>query len=336
MGLYTGLVALALLMVAYFALTRLIVRPVEQLSSAARRVAHGARKLEVPDRAPRELGELGSSLRTMTEKLLGGGEEREEAALRQKIEEVERAQQRLADAQERLIRSERLASVGRLAAGLAHEIGNPLAAISGMQDLLLSGELEEEQRKDFLSRMQKETDRINRIIKDLLQFARPGKSQDPNTPHEPGNVETAVYDTVALLTHQKTMQDIELSVDIFPELPRVELGHQQLMQVVLNLVINARDACAGSGTIKISAEPSVLGVELSVTDNGSGISKEAREHLFEPFFTTKEVGAGTGLGLAVCQGLIEAAGGHIHHDESHKEGARFVVDLLASGAERGS
>ena len=133
-GLYTSLVALLLLVLAYFALTRLIVRPLDALTHAAERVAQGARRLEVPISAPRELVMLGSSLHTMTAKLI-----REEEALRRKISEVERATQELKAAQGRLVRSERLASVGRLVVGLVHEIGNPLVALMGLHDLLLVG-----------------------------------------------------------------------------------------------------------------------------------------------------------------------------------------------------
>ena len=170
LGLYSLLVGSLLLVVAYFALTRLIVRPLTDLARAAERVALGARRFSVPERGARELTELGRNLHIMTEHLI-----REEEALRAKIDEVERATVSLKEAQHRLIRSERLASVGRLAAGLAHEVGNPIAALLGLEDLLLEGGLEPAEQQDFLQRMRKETERINRILRDLLQFARPGE-----------------------------------------------------------------------------------------------------------------------------------------------------------------
>ena len=143
-GLYMGLVALGLLVVSYFALTRFIVAPLDALSRAAQRVATGARRLEVPPSGARELVELGASLRTMTERLIS-----EEEALRNKVAEVERTTTSLREAQDHLVRSEQLASVGRLAAGLAHEVGNPIAAIMGMQDLLLEGGLDEAETRIF-------------------------------------------------------------------------------------------------------------------------------------------------------------------------------------------
>ena len=281
----------------------------------------GARHLEVSARGPRELAELGVNLRTMTDKLLA-----EEESLRKKIDEVESATLRLREAQDRLVRSERLASVGRLAAGLAHEIGNPIAALIGMQELLLDGGLELEEQRDFLLRMRKESERIHRILRDLLQFARPGKSPDEEEV-SPGNVEVAIYDTVALVAPQKSMHDVELAVDVFPDLPTVSLSHEHMVQVVLNLVLNAADACGAGGKITVRARPIPSGVRLEVEDTGPGVAAGVREKLFEPFVTTKDVGEGTGLGLAVCRGLVEAAGGSIVLDETTTVGARFVIEL---------
>ncbi len=325
LGLYTGVMALALLVLAYFALTRLIVRPLDALSQAARRVAAGARKLEVPSRGPRELVTLGQSVRSMTERLI-----EEESALRHKVAEVEKATRDLEQAQDRLIRSERLASVGRLAAGLAHEIGNPISALMGLEDLLLDGDLTPEERHDFLQRMRRETERIHRILRDLLEFARPS-AQSSKLGSEKGDVARAIDDTVALVTPQKALKGIEIKTQLEPELPLVPLSGEQLVQVILNLVLNAADACSAGGRITIAAEKSGDGLALSVTDTGPGIPPEIRERLFEPFVTTKEVGKGTGLGLAVCRGLVEAAGGNIQLDPEFSTGARFRI-WLPSGA----
>ena len=154
-ALYMATFALALLVFAYFVLTRLIVRPVEQLVDAADRVANGARTLRVPRSGARELINLGASVQAMAERLI-----REEAALILKVEELTQTTTRLTQAQRQLVRSERMASVGQLAAGLAHEIGNPITALMGMQDLLLDGQLSQEAQRDFLQRMRRETERI--------------------------------------------------------------------------------------------------------------------------------------------------------------------------------
>lgn len=322
LGLYMALIALALLLSSYFALTRFIVRPLDALSRAAQRVAGGARQLDVPTEGGRELLELGSSVQTMTKRLL-----REEEALRKKVDEVERATEQLKEAQEGLVRSERLASVGRLAAGLAHEVGNPIAALIGMQDLLLQGGMTEAEQRDFLQRMRKETERINSILRDLLQFARPAAASV-----EPGDVEVAIHDTVTLVLPQKAMHDVDIEVDVFPELPRVPMSREQLVQVLLNLLLNAADACSSGGHVSVRAAPSERGVRLSVEDDGPGVPDNIRSRLFEPFATTKDVGKGTGLGLAVCRGLVESVGGSIILDASARQGARFVVDLPRASA----
>jgi signal transduction histidine kinase len=323
-GLYTALVALALLVLAYFALTRLIVRPLDRLARAAERVAGGARQLLVPNTSVRELADLGVSFAIMTERLL-----QEEDKLRFKIDEVERATERLKEAQARLVRSERLASVGRLSAGLAHEIGNPISALMGLQDLVLAGGLSLEEERDFMQRMRRETERIHGILRDLLQFARPAAEHGTGAEQEPGDVETAVRDTAALVAPQRNLKDVELELQISPGLPSVALGNEQLMQVTLNLVMNAADAVGAGGKVRIAAAPSGKGVRLTVEDDGPGVDPRVQERLFEPFVTTKEVGKGTGLGLAVCRGLVEASGGSIALDVEYRGGARFVVELPA-------
>jgi signal transduction histidine kinase len=315
-----GLVALALLVLAYFALTYLIVRPLEELGRAAERVATGTRRFAAPKTPVRELGDLGASLHAMTAKLLA-----EEEALRKKIDEVQATSLRLTEAQDRLVRSERLASVGRLAAGLAHEIGNPISALSGLQELLIAGGLEPAEERDFLVRMRRETERIHGILRDLLQFARPS-AQTPEA-SAPGDINAAVLDTATLVAPQKDIKEIELKLELEPDLPLVVLGRDQLMQVTLNLLLNAADAVGPGGHVTVSARSRAGLVELSVSDDGPGVAEIVRARLFEPFATTKEPGKGTGLGLAVCRGLVEAVGGSISLDETYEKGARFVVEL---------
>ncbi|WP_437913746.1 HAMP domain-containing sensor histidine kinase [Sorangium sp. So ce302] len=336
-ALYTGIVALALLVFAYISMTHLVVRPIDAVSEAARRVAGGARDLEVPRAGARELAELGASLALMTGRLRA-----DEESLRAKIAEIERYAADLKSAQERLVRSERLASVGRLAAGLAHEIGNPLAAILGLQDLLLAGGLTPAEERDFVERMKRETERIHKILRDLLDFARPAArgaaeaGDDGEAGHLPsGSVAEAIGDVVSLVTPQKAFRAIELERDVAPDVPAVPLAHGQLVQVLLNLLLNAADAVPRvGGRVAVRASRGAGGgARIEVEDNGPGIAEAVRETLFEPFITTKEVGEGTGLGLAVCRGLVEAAGGTIGVERGADGGARFVV--LLPGAATG-
>lgn len=328
-ALYTGVVALGLLVFAYIAMTRLVVRPIDALSRAAGRVAGGARDLEAPQAGARELAELGASLAHMTSRLRA-----DEESLRAKIAEVERYAADLKSAQERLVRSERLASVGRLAAGLAHEIGNPIAAILGLQELLLAGGLAPAEERDFVERMKRETERIHKILRDLLDFARPaapGAGEAGDAPS--GSVADALEDVLSLVAPQKEFRGVELARDLAPDVPPVPLSHGRLVQVLLNLLLNAADAVPRpGGRVRVRASRGADGgARIEVEDNGPGIAEAVRETLFEPFITTKEVGGGTGLGLAVCRGLVEAAGGSIGIERGDGGGARFVVRLPAAG-----
>jgi two-component system, NtrC family, sensor kinase len=328
MALYTGVVALGLLVFAYISMTRLVVRPIDELSRAARRVADGGRHLEVPRTGARELAELGASVALMTARLRA-----DEESLRQKIVEIERYAADLKSAQERLVRSERLASVGRLAAGLAHEIGNPIAAILGFQELLLAGGLEPEEERDFLERMKRETERIHRILRDLLDFARPA-ARDALAGEPPaGSVGEALADVLALVAPQKAFRGVELVKDVAPDVPCVSLSHERLVQVLLNLLLNAVDAVpsAGGRVVVRAGRSGDGGARIEVEDNGAGIDPAIRDKLFEPFATTKEVGKGTGLGLAVCRGLVESAGGAIGVEQGGEGGARFVMVLPGVG-----
>jgi signal transduction histidine kinase len=320
LALYMGLFALALLTFAYIALTRLIVRPLDAISTAARRVAAGARSFDVAAPGPAEMIGLSSSLADMTAKLRA-----DEQRMKEHIAELERRAEKLREAQDRLIRSERLASVGRLAAGLAHEIGNPIAALLGLEDLLLEGGLDAAEQKDFLLRIRKETERIHTVLRDLLDFARPASAAEDGV--KPGSIGAAVEDVVALVRPQRSFRDVELEVEADPELPNVTLGNERVVQVLLNLLMNAADAAGPKGTVALKARRNGASVQISVEDDGPGIDPSIRERLFEPFVTTKEVGKGTGLGLAVCRGLVESAHGTIHLDESFRPGARFIVEL---------
>jgi two-component system, NtrC family, sensor kinase len=319
--------ALALLVFAYFALTRLIVRPVEHLVDAANRVANGARTLLVPSSGASELVELGASVQAMAAKLIA-----EEATLILKVEELTDTTRRLTDTRAQLVRSERMASVGRLAAGLAHEIGNPIAALMGMEDLLIEGDLDAEAERDFLQRMRRETERIHVVVRDLLDFARPeGHSEQESGPPVPADVGAVALDVAALVRPQKLFRAVRIDVTVTAGL-EVALPAPRLTQVLLNLVLNAGAAVVAAhgdaGRIVIRGRAAdATRARIEVEDDGPGISPTVRDRLFEPFVTTKQVGEGTGLGLAVCRGLVESAGGEIGVDPSYESGARFYVLL---------
>ena len=335
---YLALFALALLVFLYTSMTRLIVRPLDRLVLASERVAGGALRLEVPRTGTRELDELGAAVQTMTARLRG-----EEEALRLKVEELTRTTERLREARDQVLRSDRLASVGRLAAGLAHEVGNPLAALLGFEDLLLGGDLDPEAQQDFLGRMKKETERIHGVMRDLLDYARTdGPVSVRSEPIEPADVGEVVRDLVRLVTPQKALRGVTLDLEVDERtapVTVVALSAAKLTQVLLNLVMNAAHAIGASVASEASAtgEPSgrivvrARSVEgrtrIEVEDDGPGVPAELRDRLFEPFVTSKPAGEGTGLGLAVCRAVVDAAGGAILVEDVEPRGARFVIDL---------
>lgn len=316
-GVYMTAFALALAFFVYVALTRLIVKPVEALAAATDRVANGARKLDAPVAGARELVELSHSVSTMTARLIA-----DEATLRRKVEELE-------GAQAQIVRSERLASVGRLAAGMAHEIGNPITAIIGMQELMLAGDVTVEESADYVKRMRKETERVHGILRDLLDFARP-EADAGTVATGPAVVHDVMNDVVALVKPQKNFRDVTVAVECEDVIARI--APERLTQVLLNLALNAADALANAerDDKRITLRAATLDaktIRLEVEDSGPGVAPGVCEKLFLPFVTTKEVGQGTGLGLAVCRGLVEAVGGRIDLDVEYKSGARFVITL---------
>jgi signal transduction histidine kinase len=322
---YVSMTGLAVLMLAYIALTHLIVRPLDRLTRSSELLAAGSLDVRVPEQGSAEVVRLAAAFNEMAAQLRA-----ERDALEQRLHELERTAHELATAQQQVIHGEKLASVGRLAAGVAHEIGNPLSAILGLVELL-RGEAAPSpaQSAEFLERIQRETERIHRIIRDLLDFSR----RDPEGEMRGQTAEVAevVADAVNLVRPQKDSRDVRIEVDVEAGLGRVLAPQHRLTQVLLNLLLNAVDALQGRGTVTIEAraEPDG-GCLLAVSDDGPGLPAAVLERLFEPFTTTKPPGKGTGLGLAVCHTLVEGMGGRIAAGNRPEGGARFEVHLRAA------
>jgi signal transduction histidine kinase len=249
----------------------------------------------------------------------------EREALVRRLAELEQRTEELKATQAQLIHGEKLASVGRLAAGVAHEIGNPLAAILGLVELLRGGGLPPEQNQEFLGRIQGETERIHRIIRDLLDFAR--RDADAVGADEGSDLLEVVGEAVALLRPQKLSKEVAIEVSLPEDLPKVRGASSRLTQVVVNLLLNALDAMQGQGTVNIGVRRDGERCVLVIEDDGPGIAPEIANRLFEPFTTTKPVGQGTGLGLAVSLALVEGMGGTIRASSREPRGARFEVVL---------
>jgi two-component system NtrC family sensor kinase len=288
----------------------LILRPVAELIAGTRRVAEGDLHTPFPATAPHELGDLARAFNDMI--------------------------RRLGDAQRQLVQADKLASIGRLAAGVAHEINNPLTGVLTYASLLQVRCAEQPEVAADLDVIVRETKRCREIVRGLLDFARPSPPQ-----HGPTDLNEVVRRAVAVVMNQLALSRVRLDFQLAPALRPVPADANQIEQVVVNLVMNAADALgAQGGTIRITtAEASVPPrgeaadaggprpfAELVVEDSGAGIAASDLDHLFEPFFTTKG-NRGLGLGLAVTWGIVEAHGGTIDVQSEPGHGARFTVRL---------
>ncbi|MEM7435111.1 MAG: HAMP domain-containing sensor histidine kinase [Myxococcota bacterium] len=321
---YLGLTALVVLLLSYVLLTYFIVRPIDGLRRASERMASGNMRTQVPVRGAAEVARLASAFNGMASQIRA-----DRASLQERLEELERTTVELTSTQEQLVRSARLAAVGRLSAGVAHEIGNPLAAIRGMLDLVRSGDLERSEEKEFLVRIERETERIHHTIRDLLDFSRHEPEQDARV-EASADLSQVVQDTVKLIDRQSRFRDIELTLDVDSSLPRVRGDHERLRQLLLNLLFNAADALSGPGRVTVRATVDDDRVQLVVSDDGPGIDDSILGQVFDPFVTTKPAGQGTGLGLAVCHTIVDRLGGSIRAENLGSGGAAFSVSLPAA------
>ena len=279
---------------------RLVVKPVAALVAGTRRVGEGDLGTTIPVSGNHELGELASAFNTMT--------------------------QRLAETQRQLAQADKLASVGRLAAGVAHEINNPLTGVLSYASLLRKRLDGDKESCDDLDVIVRETVRCRGIIRGLLDFARP-------TPpaRQSMDLNEVVRRAVSVVMTQLSLNQVDLSLDLAPELPQVEADANQIQQVAVNLLLNAGDAINGEGgTIKLSTRAGAEGsVEMLVQDDGRGIPPEDLPRIFEPFYTTKG-NHGTGLGLAVSWGIVEAHGGRIEVQSEPGRGTCFTLRIPPS------
>lgn len=276
---------------------KLVVRPVAALVAGTRRVGEGDLGTLIPVHGNHELSQLAGAFNTMT--------------------------QRLAETQRQLAQADKLASVGRLAAGVAHEINNPLTGVLSYASLLRKRLDGDSESCDDLDVIVRETVRCRGIIRGLLDFARP-------TPpaRKPMDLNEVVRRAVSVVMTQLSLNQVDLSLDLAAELPLVQADANQIQQVAVNLLLNAGDAIGnGGGTIRATTRLGAgASVELLVQDNGRGIPAEDLPRIFEPFYTTKG-SHGTGLGLAVSWGIVEAHGGALEVQSEPGQGTCFTLRI---------
>jgi signal transduction histidine kinase len=250
------------------------------------------------------------------------------------LRETQRMKEELEKTQVQLLQSEKMASLGKLAAGVAHQLNNPLAGITLYTKLVMEDyPLEEGARKD-LQRVLEDAERCRDTVKELLEFTR-------QTRHlmRPQDINRAISRTVFLLENQTLFQNIIIEKDLDPVLPLVHSDIQQLNHLFMNLILNAAQAMGGKGELLIRTRhlPEDKRVRIEITDTGPGIPENILPHIFDPFFTTKEEGEGTGLGLSLVYGIVETHGGQIEARNVPEGGAAFIIELpIHSNAEEGA
>lgn len=226
--------------------------------------------------------------------------------------------------QEQLMLTDRLASIGELAAGIAHELNNPLTSIMGLSELVMEKEISQENREN-LSIINRESQRAARIVKDLLTFAR------KHAPiKQPTKLSDIIEDVLRIRAYEHKVNNIEVITRYDDHIPEIMVDYFQIQQVCINLIINAEYFMLQNknwGTLIITAKNTQDRVQVSFTDDGPGIPPENLNKIFDPFFTTKEVGKGTGLGLSICHGIMTEHGGRIYANSENGKGAIFILEF---------
>jgi signal transduction histidine kinase len=248
---------------------------------------------------------------------------------------IKEAYQDLKEVQEQIVWTEKLASLGKLAATIAHEINNPLAGVLNYIRLIIKqlsrNRFTHEKLEDisrYLKIMESETARCGEIVKDLLAFSRRTKIT-----MESNSIEDIINKTLNLISHELEMKELQLKKNIAPNLPKVKCDFKQIQQVLLNLMYNASEAMPSGGTLTITANRANGAkalLEVAISDTGCGISEKDMENIFEPFFTTKEEGKGVGLGLSVVYGIIARHNGTIAVESEPGKGSTFTIRLPCS------
>jgi signal transduction histidine kinase len=314
MALGTALLLLNVVIVT----SRLVLRPLERLADASARVARGDYSQKVPEEGAYD--EMGGLIRAFN------GMQEQIAHHRRSLEgEVARARGKVTETQRALFAAQRLTTAGTLAAGVAHEINNPLGGMLNAVKSLREGSLDDAKRAEYLGLVADGLERIRAIVQRMLQFGP--RSIDPR----PVNLRDAVDAAAAFLGHRLRAKEVEIRNELPAGLPQVQGDPLELQQAFLNVLINAVDACAmGEGVVTVYGRADGDRVAVRVADNGCGMDDDERARCLDPFFTTKDPGEGTGLGLAVAHNIATAHGGSLAIDSERGKGTTVTFTFPAA------
>jgi len=324
---YIAINAIVLATIGFFRLAKYFLRPIDKLISLSESYTNADGMIFSSYQADNEFGKLSFALNSMLGRI-----NEDKHKLQKNVQSLEQANKQLVDSQKKMVHVEKMAAVGKLSAGLAHEVGNPIGIVQGYLELLENDDLTVEERRQFSGRAVKELERVNKMVRQLLDFSR--TSSEDNAFVSVGQV---CKDAGVVLKSQKVSSGIEFTIDIYDGEDTAGIGYDNLYQVLLNCSFNAIDAIqergigfAGQISIfsSLSESNSILPyIEIQIIDNGIGIPEKDLTSVFDPFFTTKDVGKGTGLGLSISYGIIEAAGGNMEIESVYGNGTKVMISL---------
>lgn len=322
--------------IGFHRLFKIFLEPIERLAKRAENYQETDGAFFPVRKQDNELQVLSKSLNSMTRRIT-----EDKTKLQDAVHRLEKTNTELNKAQEEIIRAEKLASVGRLSSGIAHEIGNPIGIIMGYLELLKQEDIPIQEKLDYILRTEKEINRMDTVIRQLLDLSRPLAIDSSIV-----SVHEVIDDIANVLDVQPLMSNIELTLSLKANPDQVLADSNQLRQVFLNLVINAADAIAvgregKQGKLEIRSDVSettlhqkkkfIKSIDIRFIDNGPGISKKVVDNIFDPFFTTKAPGKGTGLGLYVCFMIVDSMGGKIQAYSMEGQGTTMTIMLPLAG-----
>jgi signal transduction histidine kinase len=318
--------------IGIYRLSKVYFQPLARLARRAQDYREDDDMLFSVRKEDNELHQLSGALNSMLRRISADKEK-----LRSTVNSLEKANLELKRAQKEIIRAEKLASVGRLSAGIAHEIGNPIGIVMGYLELIKQKDIPDAEKSEYIHRTEAEIERINTIIRQLLEISRPS-----NTGLKAVSVHELIDDIAEVLNIQPLMADVTLECRLEAENDNVMADSNQLRQVFLNLIINAADAISSEGQAdngKLLIQSALVGetpdqppgrkahLKIMFIDNGPGIPEENIGNIFDPFYSTKEPGKGTGLGLSVSFMIVEGFGGKMTVTSDIGEGTTMTILL---------